>query len=90
MLNENETYILGFSPSHSQSSTIQEALIGALVTSEDNLGGADAKTCSSSFRIHWRDHLEMELNPNTDYGLDQITDINLLGSEYIFIKGECT
>ena len=24
---------------------------------------------------------------NTDYGLDQITDINLLGSEYIFIKG---
>jgi len=24
---------------------------------------------------------------NTDYGLDQITDIDLLGSEYIFIKG---
>jgi hypothetical protein len=43
VLNENETYILGFSPSHNQSSKIQEALIGALVQSEDDLGGADAK-----------------------------------------------
>ena len=86
VLNENETYILGFSPSHSQSSTIQEALIGALVTSEDNLGGPDAKpvvVVSGSIGGSLRNGTWN----NTDYGLDQITDIDLLGSEYIFIKG---
>ena len=86
VLNENETYILGFSPSHSQSSTIQEALIGALVSSEDELGGTDVKpvvVVSGSIGGSLRDGTYQ----NTDYGLDQITDINLLGSEYIFIKG---
>ena len=86
VLNENETYILGFSPSHSQSSTIQEALIGALVQSEDNLGGTDTKpvvVVSGSIGGSLRNGTYQ----NTDYGLDQITDIDLLGSEYIFIKG---
>ena len=86
VLNENETYILGFSPSHSQSSTIQEALIGALVSSEDNLGTADAKpvvVVSGSIGGSLRNGT----HNNSDYGLDQITDIELLGSEYIFIKG---
>ena len=86
VLNKNETYILGFSPSHSQSRNVQEALIGALVQSEDDLGGTDTKpvvVVSGSIGGSLRDGSEN----NTDYGVDQITDINLLGSEYIFIKG---
>ena len=89
VLNKNETYILGFSPNNSQSNAYKQALIGALVTSEDNLGGPDLKpviVVSGSIAGNLRNGS----NPgNSDYGLDQITDIDLtLGSEYIFIKGE--
>ena len=87
ILNKNETYILGYSPSTSDSNDIKQALIGALITSEDDLGGADPKpvvVVTGSVGGNLRNGS----NPgNSDYGVDQITDIDLLGSEYIFIKG---
>ena len=87
ILNKNETYILGYSPSISDSNDIKQALIGALITSEDDLGGADPKpvvVVTGSVGGNLRNGS----NPgNSDYGVDQITDIDLLGSEYIFIKG---
>ena len=87
VLNKNETYILGFKPGSGQSNDYKQALIGALVTSEDNLGTADPKpvvVVSGSIAGNLRNGN----NPgNADYGFDQITDIELLGSEYIFIKG---
>ncbi len=80
---------MGYSPSTSDSNKtiFRQALIGALITSEDDLGGADPKpvvVVSGSVAGNLRDGS----NPgNADYGVDQITDIDLLGSEYIFIKG---
>ncbi|MFL2603212.1 MAG: T9SS type B sorting domain-containing protein, partial [Flavobacteriaceae bacterium] len=71
----------------SDTDAIKQALIGALITSEDNLGGTNPKpvvVVTGSVGGNLRNGS----NPgNSDYGLDQITDIELLGSEYIFIKG---
>ena len=93
LLNKNETYILGYRPRQNASTTVtttyREALIGALVTSKDNLGGTVPKpvvVVSGSVGGNLRNGNA----GNADYGLDQITDIDLLGSEYIFIKGGAT
>ena len=85
-LNKDETYIYSYRPRHSESQINQEALIGALVESSDNLGGTDPKpvvVVSGSIGGSLRNGRYT----NTDFGIDQITDISVLGSEYIFIKG---
>ena len=86
ILNKDETYIIGYTPNETASTPFREALIGALITSEDNLGGTNPKpivVVSGSVAGNLRNGNA----GNADYGLDQITDIDLLGSEYIFIKG---
>ena len=86
LLNKNETYIFGFEVDTNDSDEIKQALIGALVVSEDNGGsGLEKPIVVTSGSVGGS--LRNQNIGNTDYGIDQLTDINILGSEYIFIKG---
>ena len=86
LLNKNETYIFGFEVDTNDSDEIKQALIGALIVSEDNLGsGLEKPIVVTSGSVGGS--LRNQNIGNTDYGIDQLTDINILGSEYIFIKG---
>ena len=86
LLDKNETYIFGFEIDTNDSDQIKQALIGALVVSEDSSGSGLEKpivVTSGSVGGSFRN----QNIGNTDYGLDQLTDISILGNEYIFVRG---
>ena len=86
LLDKNETYIFGFEIDTNDSNEIKQALIGALVVSEDSSGSGLEKpivVTSGSVGGSFRN----QNIGNTDYGLDQLTDISILGNEYIFVRG---
>ena len=86
LLNKNETYIFGYEPDSFDSDEFKQALIGALVVSEDNGGsGLEKPIVVTSGTVGGT--LRNRDIGNTDYGIDQLTDIDILGNEYIFIKG---
>ena len=80
------TYILGHNPSFANSTAIKQALIGALVISEDALGSSDPKPVVVTCGSIGGSLMNGEYN-NQDYGMDQITGIDRLGDEYVFVKG---
>ncbi len=80
------TYILGHNPLFANSDVIKQALIGALVISEDALGSSDPKPVVVTCGSIGGSLMNGEYN-NMDYGMDQITGIDRLGDEYVFVKG---